>query len=68
MHASGDLALTVRQFSYLSLHYVNIQEDSITPKANRSKGKGPPPAQGPSSSLLLVQVLRGDGEHSSRWS
>ena len=45
--ASGDLAPTVRHFTYLSLHYVNIQEDTITPKANRAKGKGPPPKAPP---------------------
>ena len=45
--ASGELAPTVRHFSYLSLHYVNIQEDTVIPKSNRSKGKGPPPKAPP---------------------
>ena len=45
--ASGELAPTVRHFSYLSLHYVNIQEDSTTPKTTRPKGKGPPPKAPP---------------------
>ena len=41
--ASGDLTPTARHFSYLSLHYVNIQEETVAPKSNKSKGKGPPP-------------------------
>ena len=45
--ASGDLAPTVRHFSYLSLHYVNIQEDMAPSKSNRPKGKGPPPKAPP---------------------
>ena len=45
--ASGELAPTVRHLSYLSLHYVNIQEDKITPKINRAKGKGPSPKAAP---------------------
>ena len=58
--ASGDLAPTVRHFSYLSLHYVNIQEDAVTPKPNRSKGKGPtakaPPARHSWSECFVVTV------------
>ena len=45
--ASGDLASTARHFSYLSLHYVNIQEDSATPKSTKTKGKGPSPKAPP---------------------
>ena len=45
--ASGELTSTARHFSYLSLHYVNIQEDTVIPKANKIKGKGPLPKASP---------------------
>ena len=40
--ASGELDASARHFSFLSLHYVNIQEEPARPKAPRNKGKGPP--------------------------
>ena len=40
--AAGDIESTVRHFSYLALHYVNIQEDGPRTKPN-AKSKGPQP-------------------------
>ena len=40
--AAGDIDASVRHFSYLALHYVNIQEEG-PPTEPKSKGKGPQP-------------------------
>ena len=40
--AAGDIDGSARHFSYLALHYVNIQEDGPRSKP-KSKGKGPQP-------------------------
>ena len=38
--AAGELDHSALHFSYLSLHYVNIQAEVTGPKPNRTKGKG----------------------------
>ena len=40
--AAGELQQSPRHFSYLALHYVNIQEDTITSAPTKSKGKEQP--------------------------
>ena len=46
--ASGELDPSAQHFSYLALHYVNIQEETARPKPNKTKGKSTttkPPAR-----------------------
>ena len=43
----GDLTSSCRHFTYLAMHYVNIQEASAPQARTKTKGKGPEPKTAP---------------------